>query len=378
MARILVLLLVIFTMAACGTIGTPGRKCEVNLKKPGKNGNIIINAKIAKWFDNHSAAISITYDDGAPFSRLNRKINQFIIQNGLIMDYEIIPRTYHRAAFNKKYLLKELIPAGFGYFGHGYDHINHDNLSYEDALESFKRCYKEMKEFGLKPIAYAYPMGAAMEVETRKALADAGFLSGRLFFTNRMTAPYIVPGSLVEPEDWFALPTLVMQDYTFDKCKSCVNNNKQLIPYLDQTIRENAWIILTYHAVGNEKQWGFFNYDEFKKNVYEIKNRDFWNASMNEVTLYIRERAHANVKMVAVLNQENEMSEIQLTVSDGLPNDIYDQPLTILFDQPKSWINKPIALVEDGKILKTVVFNSIKGMISIQPDEIQKDLMICM
>jgi hypothetical protein len=59
MTRILVLFITIFTIGACGTIEIPGSKCEVNFKKPGKNNNII-NAKIAQWFDNHSAAISIS------------------------------------------------------------------------------------------------------------------------------------------------------------------------------------------------------------------------------------------------------------------------------------------------------------------------------
>jgi hypothetical protein len=373
MRWILTLVIFIFTIGVFGTPGACRDKYEINLKKPKKNCDII-EAKIAKWYNNHTAAVSITYDDGSPISTLNQRTNKFVIQNGLTMDYEIVTKAYLHLKYNREYLLKELIPAGFGYFGHGHKHINHDKLSYDGALQSFKRCYKVMKNFGLKPVAYAYPMGAAMEQETRKALADAGFLSGRLHYSTRMTAPYIIPDSQLEPEDWYALPTLVMQDYAFNRCIRCVNNNKQLIPYLDKTIDKKAWIILTYHAIGNEKGYGFFKYEEFKKNMYAIKNRDFWVASMNAVTLYIRERMLANIKMVPVLNHAKEIQEIQLSVSDGLPNDIYDQPLTILFDLPESWVNKSIALVEGEKILETVLFGSIKGMISIQPNEVQRKL----
>jgi len=373
MRWILTLFIFIFTISVLGMLGACGGKCDINLKKSEKDGDII-KAKIAKWYNNHTAAVSITYDDGIPTSKLNRRTNKFVIRKGLTMGYEIITKDYLYSTYNREYLLKRLVPAGFGYFGHGHNHINHDKLSYNGALKSFKRCYKVMKDFGLKPVAYAYPMGAAMKKDTRKALADAGFLSGRLYYSTRMTAPYIIPGSQLEPEDWFALPTLVMQDYAFDRCIPCIKNNEQLIPYLDKTIDKKAWIILTYHSIGNEKGYGYFKYEEFKKNMYAIKNRDFWVASMNAVTLYIRERVLADIKMVPVLNNAKKIQEIRLTVSDGLPNDIYDQPLTILFDLPESWVNKSIALVENGKILETVIFESINGMISIQPNEVQRKL----
>jgi hypothetical protein len=335
-----------------------------------------IRAKIARWYNNCSAAISLTHDHGQPASKLNRKINKFVVDNGLTMDYEIVTGNYIRFPVRRKHLLHKLTASGLSFYGHGHTHINHDKLSYNEALKSFKQCYKTMKDLGLKPTAYAYPHGAGMEKETRQALSEAGFLSGRLHFSKRSTDPYIVPGSTLEPEDWFALPTIVMQDYAFNQCKKCVNNNEELIPYLDNAIQKRAWIILTYHSIGNEKGYGFFKFEEFKKNIHSIRERDFWSASMNSVTLYTRERSRAKVKIEPVRNSIKKIQTIRITLSDGLPNEIYDQPLTILFNLPGSWINKSIALVENGKVLKTLVFDSINGMISIKPDEIKKELVV--
>ncbi|MDQ1350380.1 MAG: hypothetical protein QG657_681, partial [Acidobacteriota bacterium] len=319
------------------------------------------------------AAISLTYDDGRPKSKGNQAVNRLALENGLSIDYEIVTKDYLLKPKLKNYLLETMIPSGLGYFGHGHKHVNHDRLSYEEALKSFKRCYDAMREIGLKPVAYAYPGSAGKEAKTKKALAEAGFLSGRLHFSEKMNAPYIIPGSQTEPEDWFGLPTLVMQDYAFSHCKQCVNNNEQLIPYLDETIREKAWIILTYHAIGNKKNYGFFSYDEFKKNIHAIKERNFWNASMNAVTLYIRERLHAEVKIVPVL-KNRKIGEMRIMVSDHLPNDIYDQPLTIMFHIPKDWANETISLIEKGQTIKTYVYPSIDAMISLQPDETERIL----
>lgn len=323
---------------------------------------------IAKWFNNCAAAISLTYDDGRPKSKANQVLNRFVLENGLSIDYEIVTRDYLLKPKLKNYLLETMISSGLGYFGHGHQHVNHDRLSYEEALKSFKQCYDAMRELGLKPVAYAYPGGAGKEAKTKKALAEAGFLSGRLHFSEKMNAPYIVPGSRAEPDDWFGLPTLVMQDYAFNRCKRCVNNNEQLIPYLDEATREKAWIILTYHAIGNKKNYGFFSYDEFQKNIRAIKERNLWNASMTAVTLYIRERLHAEVKIVPVFIR-HKVDEMRITVSDHLPNDIYDQPLTVTFHIPKEWVNETIALVEKGQTVKTTVYPSIDAMISLLPDE---------
>jgi hypothetical protein len=211
-------------------------------------------------------------------------------------------------------------------------------------------------------------------METRKALAEAGFLCGRLHYSKQMTAPYIVPGGQLEPEDWFALPTLVMQDYDFSHCKDCVGSNEELIPYLDETIRRGAWVILTYHAIGKKKKYGFFKYEEFEKDIYSIKERNFWNASMNAITLYIRERLHAEVKIVPLYDRHKEIKEIRITVADGLPNDIYDQPLTLLLELPGSWGNTTVGLVEKKKILNTYTVTAGKGIISLKPDEIERKI----
>jgi hypothetical protein len=334
------------------------------------------NPTIAKWYNNCAAAISLTYDDGCPFSKSNQIINRFVLENKLTIDYEIVTRDYLTHPFLKNFLLKKMIPTGLGYFGHGHTHMNHDKLSYEDALKSFTQCFRTLKKFGLKPVAYAYPKGAAKETKTRKALAESGFLCGRLHFSKQMTHPFIVPGTQMEPDDWFGLPTLVMQDYAFNQCDRCVNTNEQLISYLDETIRQNAWIILTYHAVGNEKGYGFFKYDEFRKNIYSISERNFWNASMNAITLYIRERLHAKVKIIPVIKKNNRIEELRITLSDNLSNDIYDQPLTVLLRIPAEWVNKTIALVENGQTIKTFLFNSSNAKVSIKPDERERRLII--
>ncbi|MFC1725418.1 hypothetical protein ACFL4T_07305 [candidate division KSB1 bacterium] len=348
----------------------------ISFDKCSKSSNIISidndrgnGVQIAKWYNNHIAAISLTYDSGWPPSENDKIVQKFIIENNMVMDYEIVTEGYEAYPQLIEYMINFLIPNRFGFFGHGHTHINHDVLSYNDAYQSFKQCYNSMREMGLKPIAYGYPGGYGYEQETQQALADAGFLCGRMHKTSYHENSLIVPDSILAPENWFELPCLVMQDIDFTQDSSSINNNNELIQYLDEAISNHAFLILAYHSIGNEQGWGFFKLSEFEKNIQSIKERDFWNASINDIILYIKERETAQISADFSLANLKEMPRIELIISDGLPNQIYDQPLTVILEIPDKWINQHVRIYDAGKYMDEVIFDSKYGMISILPNE---------
>ena len=60
------------------------------------------------------------------------------MEHGLVIGYEVVTGNsfYGDRIFSGPdderivYLMSELVPKGFGYFGHGHNHIDHDELSY--------------------------------------------------------------------------------------------------------------------------------------------------------------------------------------------------------------------------------------------------------
>ena len=72
------------------------------------------------------------------------------------------------------------MPKGFGYFGHGHYPVDHDALSCAGTADSFRRCFDTMRNWGLKPVACAYPGNAGTKKKTQKALERSGFLCGKL------------------------------------------------------------------------------------------------------------------------------------------------------------------------------------------------------
>ena len=341
------------------------------------------DAFVAKWFDNRTAAISITYDSwplpSYPAPAEVPDVDGYVREQGLVIGYELVTgNTIHGDPVfpdglddrRLTYLLEELIPNGFGYFGHGHDHIDHDALSYEDALRSFRTNYETMQRWGLQPVAYAYPRSAGHEAETQRALADAGFLSGRLQTTRRREF-YNLAGSRLAPDNWYALKALEMQSIEFANCRRCINDNRELTPVLDEALRRTAWVILTYHAIGHPEWWGWYDWDEFRKDVRSIAARDFWVAPMNDIVRYVRERELATVTVDEFRPAAGGAPEhIEITLADGLDNDLFDQPLTLLFDLPAEWVGVPFTVAQGGEIMRTYVFDTEDAMLSLQPNEL--------
>ena len=328
-----------------------------------------LSFRIAKWPNNHKAAITLTYDGGSPHSLIDQQVQLAALSYHVKLDYEMTTDHYLTNIYAMNYLNDVLIPLDFHFYGHGHWHINHDTLTYAQAFESFKLCHDYMIEFGLKPIAYAYPQGGGFEATTQQALADAGFLSGRLHWRYNISNPYILPYNAREPENWYALPTLVMQDYNFQQCVECVNNTEELIPILDAAINKTAWLILTYHSIGDPNGWGYYPMAEFKTDLDEILLRDFWNASFDDITLYLHERQSVHLSGSRIVDEHLATHSFEITLSDDLPNDLYDQPFTLLFDVPNSWLNHLVIVSQADSIIDTTVFQTKDGMLTLLPNE---------
>ena len=169
------------------------------------------------------------------------------------------------------------------------------------------------------------------------------------------------------PDNWFGLMSLEMQSIEFEGCDNCINDNDELTPILDEALARTAWVILTYHSIG-QRHWGWYDWDEFRKDVQSIAARDFWTASMNDITLYVRERENA-VITVELVEGSGGTESIEITLSDGLDNVRFDQPLTILFDQPTDWVGRPFTVSQNGEVLDELVFDTEAAALSLKPNE---------
>lgn len=324
---------------------------------------------VAKWHNDHAAAISVNVD-GVPMSI--SPVEEYALRMGVPLNYEMVSQRYVDAPpawveHDLTGLIPDVVPGalmrrhtgaeveyalglaerGFGFFGHGHWHVDHDALTYEQAYESFRACYEIMERLGLEPVAYAYPRSAGHRETTQRALADAGFLAGRLANTALGRSPYIDADGEGAPANWFYLPAITMESYDVAECEACVNDTEEFLPILDEAIDNRAWIIPVYHNVAKIAGWGPYRWEHFQGDLRAIAARDFWVARMGDVALYIRERERATV--VATAERRNGLTaKIEVTLSDGLDNERFDQPLTVMFAPPPDWEGLPVRITQGG------------------------------
>jgi len=328
--------------------------------------NLIEVVEITKWPDGFKAAFTPTLDAGSP-SHFDAE-NQWLIDNGLFIDYEVITAVYDESPERVSFLRDVLVPEGFGYFGHGHAHDNHDNFDYDEAYASFRQNFLSMASYGLKPVAYAYPYGHGILERTRRALSDSGFLSGRLNWpVFEGYGPCIIPDDDTEPPDWFGLPALRMESYDFEQCGDCVNNPEEFFAYLDKCIEQGAWLINTYHAIGFDGEtdgrpvgWGFYRRHHFYEEMTRIRELQeqgvVWLARMNDATLYARQRHNASFDLNPI-----EERVYQLFLDDGLDRDIFDLPLTLRLKIDNEYLDHRIEISDS--------FNTIVAELQIAGEE---------
>lgn len=319
--------------------------------------------ELAKWPLNRAGALSITYD-GAPGKPNEYSVREILEAYGLKMEYELVTSVIHSYKKDMELINTRLIPRGYQFFGHGHAHINHDEAGYEKSLASFTACYEEMIKMGLKPVAYAYPYGFGLEAETQRALKDAGFLSGRLHAPGDVENPFISPDDRLEPDNWYAMPSLVMQDLQFDNCIKCCNNNEELLGFLREAVRRRAWLIVGYHALGDTDTYGWYTLDEFRKDAEAMARSDMFFGSMNDITLYMYERNHASLAVEAM-----DSDHYRFTLMDNLENQRFDYPLTLIVNWPKKYHDQFFEFRKNDRVISNGWCGKTPTLVQVKPDE---------
>ncbi len=321
--------------------------------------------QVHKWFNGHTAALSITYDSGWPIYEKDIEVQKLIQEYGLVMDYEVVSN--QMPGFIWDYIRDELLPSGLGVFGHGHAHINHDELSYASALESFSLNYELMRNrLGITPISYAYPGGQGYADSTTLALQEAGFWSARMHNASFHKNPYIFSADAVEPVDWFRLPSLVMQDITFENNPQSINNTEELIPFLEGALSRKAWLIKAYHAIGNPDGWGFYRIDEFEKGLEVISGMDFWVGRMDDITKYARQRERI---VLDVDYKQIDEDEISITLFHDLDMQVFDHEMTISLLLPNKFAGLRMLIRHRGEILETQEVHNLFLTLNLRPSQ---------
>jgi hypothetical protein len=129
-----------------------------------------------------------------------------------------------------------------------------------------------------------------------------------------------------EPNNWYFLPSVIMGA----KDGTDIPYHEALLPILEDALGEGAWVILTYHAIGNPEGWGYYPLEEFERDLDYIASADLWNGNLDAIAAYTQERNALDIKVVRYFGV-GIPKKYELIIGDGLDNEIYDEPLTFDF-----------------------------------------------
>ena len=287
----------------------------------GQDDQLVIEVK--KWYNDYKGAVTITYDSGWRHSIRNTV--EEVINRNMHMDLELVTSNYDDETGSQyiEEMKRDLIPNGIHFFGHGHEHINHDELTYEEAYQSFKTCYDLMESWELPPLVYAYPGARGYNSSTQQACQDAGFISAR-GYTKEPDEFYICPDSIQEPDNWFYLPSIPIAQ----KNDGFVHTHTELVNYLDTALEKSAWVIIMYHAIGVEDSFGYYPYEDFVSDLDYIDKSGFWNVNYDSIVVYIKERNSFHVNYERLFESEDTLS-YSAQFCDDKDNNIFNHPLTL-------------------------------------------------
>ncbi len=286
-----------------------------------------IKVSVKKWFHGKESAVSITYDGGWNY-KLPFSTNE-VLDRGLKMDFEIVTSTYdtpYGRETEVAYMRDSLYDSGIHFFGHGHKHYAHDTLSYDSAYASFLKCNNLMLDWGLQPKAYAYPHSSGWLARTQKANRLAGFLMAR-GYTPIEEEFYICPDNISKPENWYYLPSVVMSSVL--NVPHYIHNHAELEPILDKTKEKGAWVILMYHSINYPDGWGYYPLEEWRKDLDQMVELDFWSGNMDNIGLYIMERNSFESTYEKLWETEKSTAFEMRFMDHYLDNKVYNQPLSL-------------------------------------------------
>ncbi|MBI9070462.1 MAG: hypothetical protein JEY94_02625 [Melioribacteraceae bacterium] len=327
--------------------------------------NYDLSISPTKWYNGHSGTVTVTYDIPWSDNPLVEMAVSEIEKRNLTMDFELVTQPFSQDYLRKFVVeMATILPKrGIHVFGHGHTHINHDEVSFDEAYNSFKTCYDLMTQWGLNPKAYAYPGGRGKLPSTQLANKLAGFICARGAVNDSKLAYMCVEDEMI-PENWYYLQAVnVGTDNPIQ-----IENHSEMEPILESTINKRAWVILMYHSIGNDKGYSYYPTAEFLKDLDFIKDNDLWCGNMDQVALYIYERSNFEYNLEFESSDNSEV-HYEITISDNLDNKIYDQELTLELGLKKFQEFESLSFYLNDSLVCQKIIDKEFTLVNLIPDE---------
>lgn len=296
-------------------------------------GTMASAQEIATWAGDRKAAVSFTFDDGAP---------SHVSDGGPLFD-----KYGYKATFNLVVNwspdwngFQKLADSGHEIASHSNSHGN--NMSGEEASSKNTISGKIKQKYGC--ITVAYPN---CNVPNQQAV-NQNYIAGRICNGSWQSVPDIMGKD--GPSDWTKVPALMTGT------ENGIQGTNGFTGKMQDAVKQGGWVMFLTHGFQGKNN-GSATYSP--TNINDIEGAlkwgnehdgDVWIAPFRNVAMYVKERKAAKVN-----KKSGDASSIVFEVTHSIKDNIsdYDYPLTIKVKNENNWTK--VKATQDGADIEATI-----------------------
>jgi len=294
------------------------------------SSNSFASHEIMKWRDNRAAAVSLTFDDG------------YLSQATMVPDI-LAARNFRGTFFLTINSLdwsgatwedwRDVAGQGHEIGSHSVSHPSLPPLSEEELRAELSES-QEAINLNIPTQScqtFAYPFGH--ENDFVQGVTSEYYLAARQVWSKGHLNHY--PGGPYSPVNFFSIGGFELDS----------SNLGELLGYLDSAEAYSAWFCVFTHDIslgGLEQLLSQF--------ADELLTRDIWVDTLGTIVKYMREKIDSTV---TVLSESD--TEITLSLTHSLDNNIYNEPLTVRSTVPSTWVEVEVIQGDSVSVIESVI-----------------------
>ncbi len=183
----------------------------------------------------------------------------------------------------------------------------------------------------------------------------------KYYFNGRICSGVIEPAT---PADLYKISSIITGS------EGAVNTSDAMNAKVDLAQSSQGWCVFLIHGIDGDLGYSPLASRQLRKHLAYVNQNDslFWVGTFGNVVRYIRERNAATIA-----EQQISTDSLKVLVTDNLPNNLYNHPLTITRPLPEGWtsaavynqfkqVTSTVAVINGAN---TVVFEAIPDVDTI-------------
>ncbi len=278
------------------------------------------SATIFEWYDNATAALTLSFDDGVTSQAVNASPLMSLL--GLRGTFFITPDNVGIPYGATWAQWQDTADAGHEIASHTITHPDLTTCTPEELHDEVVLSKNIIRQnlSGVKCETFSYPMGSFNE--TVMDLVKETYIGARTDTHNITGPPRPVPRSPDDP--FFTIPVRF----------GSVNTDEELNGLVNTTLESGEWLVEMIHAIGSGGYDPVDIADFISHIVYISEMEDLWVAPFVDVVKYYKTRDSSTI---TIEHPQDYVWDVSL--NSDLDGTVYDHPLTVNLTFPSDWVD---------------------------------------